>query len=146
MKALRTFANWASEPAQVARWMSTKPLESRRGQEKELKSGMSTVDVVYRDGQFQVERIALKPHTIVKAHRHPGVDSYEYHVDGDIDFFLGRRMFHQTPETVRHMRMIPVPQFAFHAGIAGNCGATFLSIQQWKGEQSSVRDVWESEC
>lgn len=143
MKTLRTFANWAIEPTQVTRWMGAAPIESRTGQAKELKQGGSQVDVVYREGPLQIERIALAPHTVLKTHRHPGVDSYEYHVCGDVEFWLGRRVFHQS--AMSPFRLVPVSQHAFHSGIVGESGVTFLSIQYW-GEipPSSVQEVWET--
>lgn len=144
MNALRRFANWAIEPEQLDRWRAAIPIESRAGQPKELAAGQSTIEVVYRDQGFQIERIALAPHTTVSSHRHPGVQSYEYHLRGEMEFWLGRRVYHQTAQSP--FRLVPVSDRAFHSGIVGESGVTFLSIQHWGiVVPSSVQDVWESE-
>lgn len=102
--------------------------------------------VLYRAGQFQVQRFVLQPGIEVPDHRHPHVDSYEI-AEWGLEFRHSGQIV--LPLRVKEKRsLVPlcirVNAVDWHGGRAGARGGTFLSVQQWRGIlPSSVGNDWE---
>lgn len=114
--------------------------------------------VLYRKGEYQVELFLVKPTTtkmqLPGEHRHPNVDSFEYHLSGDIRFTLNGVQTVPDEQCAalvdgvswlcgKHLTRIK-PTDWHGASMSAGSGA-FLSIQKWlEGVQpTSVGMDWE---
>lgn len=114
--------------------------------------GITTV-VLYREGRFQAELVAIAPHAYIPPHAHPDVESYEVALAGELEFFVDglQSGFIRTPRADGLSRdlgkYVPVRSDAPHGGRAGAKGATFLSVQMWREgvEVTGVLINWEGQ-
>ena len=116
--ALESFFNW---------WMSCK---AQRPPCDEIINvdGQFTEIILYREGQFQVQLVIAQPDTEIPDHIHPGVDSYEVYMSGDLRFRRDADAFCPQDPGISHLRVLPE---SYHGATVGPRGGTFLSIQHW---------------
>lgn len=98
--------------------------------------------VVHRMGNLQVELVHISPGEVVPMHRHPGVDSIDLLVEGNVSRFqIGD---HSVSRFVRGMGL-RIAQDAMHGGTAGMEGVLFLSCQRWAMQPSHISLVWRGD-
>ena len=95
-------------------------------------------NLLYRDGEFQVQIFTVPPNYVIPGHLHPNVDSFEVYVSGQIKFSHRGRFVFESLETVhgrdpasyawRMLRVLPQDR---HGAVSGPQGARFISIQRW---------------
>jgi hypothetical protein len=97
--------------------------------------------LLFRQGQFQVQMFTVPPHYIIPAHTHPDVDSFEVYIDGPIKFSHRGSFVFETAETVVPpdpssfgWRMLRVNPEDRHGAVTGAASARFISIQRWLNE------------
>lgn len=116
--------------------------------------------VLYRKGEYQVELFLVKPLNVKMSlpgeHRHPNVDSFEYHLSGDLRFSLNGQQLVPTEQCQalnndgtswlcgKHLTRIK-PTDWHGATIGAKSGGAFLSIQKWLNgvQPTSVGMDWE---
>ena len=114
--------------------------------------GVSGV-VLWREDDLQVQMFVCEPNTVIPAHTHPDVDSYEVHLTGGIDFYVDGKLAlpHKAATKIKKDGTMKcygwatrVRQNMAHSGKVGEQGAAFLSIQHWLNgvKPSSVGDNW----
>lgn len=107
--------------------------------------------VLYREPPFQVELVTIAPNIEIPAHAHPRMDSFEVALSGELLFFVDDRQtgYPREPRPdglSRNLgKFVPIPADAWHAGRSGPSGASFLSVQLWRGEVGYVLENWEGE-
>jgi hypothetical protein len=90
--------------------------------------------VLDRQGQFQTELFII-PHEVkeIRAHIHPGIDSFEFSVAGDFNFIVNGQKYSSdgdgTPIGLRNF-LAKVDQDTPHGGLFTTGGA-ILSFQHW---------------
>jgi hypothetical protein len=120
------------------------------GTQASFNEGFSGI-VLFRERHYQVQLFIIEPNSISLSHVHPNVDSYEVFVGGDLQFTVegvayGAGSF-KTEDPLYNLvkgvgnRFLPT---AWHDGITGEGGASFLSIQRWLNGVSphSIADDW----
>lgn len=97
--------------------------------------------VVHRLGNLQAEVVVMRPGAVIPAHTHPGVDSIELLVAGNIALQVGPlRIARERP--LRRIG-VRIPQDAPHGGVASQEGVTFVSCQRWdSGVPSHIGLAW----
>lgn len=108
--------------------------------------------VMWREGRFQAQCLICAPNTIIPPHAHPNVDSYEVHIDGGVDFFVGERRViplrvlgrRQGDSSAWYGWAVRVRPGVVHRAEVGPHGGAFLSIQHWPEgiPMSSVGHDW----
>jgi len=83
--------------------------------------------VLFREDQYQVQLFTLQPNTVIHAHCHPNVDSYEVHIGGDLTFEVDG-FVHSNRAMLDHIRIFPHSK---HTAISGPRGGCFVSVQKW---------------
>ena len=104
--------------------------------------GRFTEIILYRDGQFQVQLVIAQPLSEIPDHIHPGVDSFEVYMSGDLRFRRDDEAFHPQEPGVSCLRVLPD---SYHGATVGPRGGTFLSIQHWtnpKRQPSFISHEW----
>jgi hypothetical protein len=121
---LRDFASWyLAEP----RWPIAMPADSLR-----VLDGWSEL-ILYRDGDYQVELVTVKPDYVIPPHRHPHIASYEYQVVGDSTVHIGGRPLPSVPrEGAGIRRCCSLPRNMLHGGVTPT-GGVFLTLQRFHG-------------
>lgn len=120
-------------------WLATRPFNTPK--ENALSHVAETHGVVlYRQDPYQVELFNVKPNSIIPAHTHPNVDSFEVFVGGDIEFMCDD-IWYKQDVIGASIRVLPS---SWHAGKFGERGGCFLSIQKWQNGVSPkfVGDDW----
>lgn len=114
--------------------------------------GVSGV-VLWREDDLQVQMFVCEPNTVIPAHTHPDVDSYEVHLTGGIDFYINDKMVIPAKAANKVKKdgssrcygwTNRVHPDTSHSAKAGTQGGAFLSIQHWLNgvKPSSVGDNW----
>jgi hypothetical protein len=101
------------------------------------------LDLLFREGFLQIERVYHGPFEVVPMHRHPDVDSAELSIWGAGAFWIRRRRF-ALGEGITPWRRFFIPHTCWHGGISDASGGSFLSIQNWYAPIKSIKDNWES--
>lgn len=111
---------------------------------------------LYRDGEWQVQLLSIKPNSIIIEHRHPNVDTYEVYFSGQHVLGMNSKVLY----TLEDLAKLQDPQLPtpFGFGVAtriappdwhwvkfGEQGGSFLSIQKWLNgvKPTSVGHDWE---
>jgi hypothetical protein len=104
--------------------------------------GKLQADVIYRCGNFQVERVTMAPNHQVPAHRHPNIDAYEFHIQGDLVFLVAEsaervNKFLDRVRAIKESRLrgkkFRVKPTDWHGAKSGEAGCAFYSVQKWTG-------------
>jgi hypothetical protein len=122
---------------EILPWLDacTEPVEHRD-------YGKLQADVIYRRGNFQVERVTMAPNYQVQAHRHPNIDAYEFHIRGDLVFLVAEsaervnKFLDRVPAIKEHRlwgKSFRVQSTAWHGAKSGDAGCAFYSVQKWTG-------------
>lgn len=145
---LEEFLNW---------WLDTREFKPPKDTPVDFGNDRYSGAILYRDGQFQVQLLTVKPISVIPEHIHPNIDSYEVYISGDIVFSLeGEKSKGMEPfESIR------VKPSNWHGGTFGDTGGCFLSVQHWlndvkptsvgydwhdkEGHESSVVTEWSKE-
>lgn len=102
------------------------------------------LDLLYRVGCLQIERVIHGAFDVIPLHRHPGVDSYEFPLWGSGELWIGQRRF-VLDDTFTPWRPLYVSRATYHGGQAMERGGAFLSVQHWpRGVRGSVVSSWEN--
>lgn len=108
--------------------------------------------VLYRNDNFQVQLVTVRPNTEIIDHIHPNVDSFEVYLSGEIAFrrnqkkITGKKFWREHNKTCAYFGyFIRVNANDWHGATIGNMGGSFLSVQHWKNgtNPSSVHWDWE---
>lgn len=113
------FYNW---------WMQYKPQRPPAGEVVNY-DGRITENILYRDGDYQVELVIMSPNSRVPEHVHPEADSIEVYLSGDIVFSRNGQRFAPQNPGIDSIRIAPTDA---HGGVFGDRGGTFYSIQHWQ--------------
>lgn len=139
-----SFANqWLREvspelAAFLQRYFGSDKIEVRPPADAVLMVEGTTTVVLYREGCFQVELVALAPNLPIPEHVHPDVESYEVALAGELEFFVdglqaGFIRASRADGRSRDLgKYVPVRADAPHGGRTGARGAAFLSVQRWR--------------
>lgn len=95
--------------------------------------------VLHRAGALQAELIQIHPDRRIPVHSHPGVDSIDLLVSGNVISFQiwQERLFKFIPKIG-----LRIAQGAPHGGVAGPEGVAFLSCQRWVRPPSHITLAW----
>jgi hypothetical protein len=109
----------------------------------------STEVVLYRDAPYQVELITLRRGSVIPAHSHPNIDTYEVILSaGDSATAVVGRRKHGGPRKQarqRTMKIVPIPFGVPHSAKPGpDRDIALLSIQYWNNgiEPTFITDDW----
>ena len=128
---LEAFFNW---------WITNRVIDVPRDIETIHFDNNSSRQIIYQNKQFQVQLITMMPNTEIPMHVHPGVDSCEYPVSGDINFYRNGEHF-PFDKQLGGLRILPTD---VHGGIFGERGGSFLSIQHWLIDKPGfIHEDWE---
>ena len=121
-------------------WLANRVINTPCEKETNFNGVLSGV-VLYRHGQYQVQLFIVQPNSVIDAHIHPNVDSFEVFVGGDINFMCDGNWNDQSVVGA-HIR---VRETSWHGGKFGPKGGCFLSIQKWLNNvpPTSVGDDWD---
>lgn len=98
--------------------------------------------VLHRAGLFQTELVRIKPFVCVPMHSHPGVDSVDLLVAGNVwQFRIGT---HTLKRFVKGMGL-RIASTVPHGGVASEAGVMFLSCQRWAVAPSFIAREWQGE-
>ena len=133
---LTVFASW---------WLQGKPLLPPHDMFMRIDDNLGIT--LFRMNEFQVQLFTFKPNFEVVDHRHPGVDSYEVYVGGDL-YIRHKGEMTLTPEMVESGKaigtLIRIKPEDWHGGYTGPRGGTFISIQEWANKSpTSIHLDWE---
>lgn len=129
---LKEVVRWAAKRD----WTKVEPLEFTY-------DGGVLLEVLWREKEFQVERVTVRPNRTIPEHRHPNVDSWELHVYGSGDAYVGRRKYKLGTWLLRQPAM-KIPRNTWHGGTGGDGGNRWLSVQQWHGREPTTLALdWE---
>lgn len=107
--------------------------------------------IICRIPPYQVEAIAFRPGHVVPPHKHPNLDSYDFHVAGSGSIRLAGRDLPprapldgtEGPAALLRGR-VPVLRGVVHSGKAGPAGASFYSLQRWHvWPMGFITDDWQ---
>lgn len=95
--------------------------------------------VLHRTGLMQTELIQIQPHAVIPTHSHPGVDSIDLLVSGNLERFevAGQRV-----GRLLHGIGIRIAASAAHGGKATGAGVLYLSCQRWDRLPSHIGLAW----
>jgi len=135
---LRQFTNWW--------WRNDEPLALP---DDCLRLGpCSSQFVMFRDGQFQVEQVALYAGAVVPEHWHPNVDTYECHVTGGGEAYVGDVRIPDLPDFTKEVkfRRLHIAPGVHHRGRAAVDNVA-LSFQHWLNgvTPTFITDDWVQE-
>lgn len=101
------------------------------------------LEVLFRRGCLQVERITHGPNETIPMHRHPNVDSYEFPLMGTGELWVRKRVF-KLDAAIAPWKPVPISRNCYHGGRSYEQGGSFLSVQYWHVTPvQSVIDDWE---
>lgn len=131
MKELRDFVRWA-----INEKFTDKP---------DCVEGYPDLGVVfervYRKDNFQIERVIIEPHAMIRSHAHPDIDSWEIWLAGSGLVTIGKHVASMKRDGYRPSL---VQHNVWHGGEIFEKGAMWLSVQQWLNGQvpTSVIKNW----
>jgi hypothetical protein len=104
--------------------------------------------VVHRLGNLQAEVIRIDAATFIPSHVHPGVDSIDLLVAGDIDLVVsGKRIAEGYSKGRREAFLkragIRIAQDAPHGGSSGEEPVVFVSVQRWAMAPTHIGYSWK---
>lgn len=129
---LEQFRNW---------WLANKPQKPPTDEIINV-DGRFTEIILYRQKQFQVQLVIAQPNSEIPDHIHPGVDSFEVYMSGDLRFRRDKEAYFPQDPGVSILRVYPE---SYHGATVGPRGGTFLSIQHWtnpKVQPSFISHEW----
>lgn len=98
------------------------------------------LDLLFREGNLQIERVSHGFGEVVSLHRHPAVDSAELSIWESGAFWIRRRKFMLGEGFTPWRNTVHL----FSRRCCGDHGGAFLSIQRWYAPIKSIKDDWES--
>ena len=121
-------------------WMATRPINTPNVEPTNFNGALSGV-VLYRQDCYQVQLFIVQPNSVIEAHIHPNVDSYEVFIGGDINFMCDE-IWHDQNVVGMKIRVRPS---SWHGGKFGERGGCFLSVQKWLNgvTPTSVGNDWQ---
>ncbi len=134
MKTLSQIVRQALTPDQIALWESAKSLRT-------VEAPQGSLELLWADGIFQIERVSVHPNTPIPKHRHPNVASWEYLLKGNGLVCIKHRVI--SVENDIDTRLQFVPRNVWHVGHTNDLGAYWLSIQKWFSAPTSVAEDWD---
>ena len=108
--------------------------------------------ILYRDNNFQVQLVTVRPNIEIIDHIHPNVDSFEVYLSGEISFrrnkkrITGKKFWREHNKTCAYFGyFIRVNANDWHGATTSDKGGSFLSVQHWKNgtNPSAVHWDWE---
>lgn len=95
--------------------------------------------VLLRQYPFQVQLFICPPNIEIPEHTHPGVDSYEVYVSGQVDFTVDGQSirdkseitFDEIGQPALRSHCIRIRPESKHGGKIGAEGGVFMSVQKW---------------
>jgi hypothetical protein len=134
--AFTEFVRWV-ESRPRAYWQDVAPIST------EINDRRCQIDLLYREGSFQIERVTHRPFHITPLHRHPLIDSFEFGIRGSGELYLNGRCF-KLDDRFTPWRPLFISRRTWHGGRVGERGDSFLSVQAWDGPiLGSVTRSWE---
>jgi hypothetical protein len=102
---------------------------------------------VHRLGELQAELIRIEGDQAIPMHTHPGVDSIDLIIAGDIDLIVGGRCIAEGHSRERRAALlksfgIRIAQDAPHAGRTSIDGILYVSCQRWRTTPSHIPLSW----
>lgn len=108
------------------------PLESKN-------FGGFDAGIIGRSGRLQAELITIRPCVAVPMHCHPGVESIDMLVAGNVmGFQIGEKRIARFVKGIG----LRIAADAMHGGVAGAKGVVFLSCQRWNREPDFIARSW----
>jgi quercetin dioxygenase-like cupin family protein len=107
-------------------------------------AGIATESVVFREGCWQVELVAMLPGAVVPRHRHNRVDSVDLVLGGTGRGDVAGRPLGAPQRGRLAANLVRVPKGRWHGGQAGEQGVLYLSFQQWDGPPGLISEDWEA--
>ena len=133
-QAFKRFVKWV-ESKEKNLWLIMEPIESYSPNER------IKLELLYRDPPYQIERVVGLPFSRVPMHRHPLVDSCEFHLAGEGVMTVGRRKM-IIPLDLPFVP-IPISHNTWHGG-SYVTPVKFLSVQYWLGGTvGPISSDWE---
>jgi mannose-6-phosphate isomerase-like protein (cupin superfamily) len=132
-------------------WMEHKPFkvpEDIKNPVQFVKNAQETI--LYREGPFQVELIALKPNAASVPHTHPNTDTVLVYVSGDVDIKRKHKWYYH-PFDIFKGKMpypaLPIAHDTVHSACTGPLGGSFLNIEKWinKAKPTFIGNDWMDE-
>lgn len=111
----------------------------------------SLCTVLDRQGIFQTEFVSCVPGFVIPPHRHPGTDTIEYLLSGEIEFYIddhgvGARLRGAERARLFQNRGVRIGANQWHRGVVGPWGMSSLVFQRWtKSEPTFLGDCWEGQ-
>lgn len=152
---LSAFARWfLSQPLGALRIPDLPIAHLKLGADDARDGSEVTGIVLYRQAPYQVELFCMHPsaaETKVPVHRHPNVDSFEFFLNGGVNFILNEHRFRVPPppdvvDGVDPWRgaLLSVRARDWHGAAVESLGGSFFSIQRWRDgvEPTSVTHDW----
>jgi len=102
-----------------------------------------TLERLFQDPPFQIERAYIEPHKVIARHRHPCGDTFEWLISGD-GFLKINDTIYPFAEKGPLNRLVPISRLDWHGGETGDLPSVFLSIQIWDYvPMPAVTEDWE---
>lgn len=106
--------------------------------------GIALEGILFRDGPWQVEMVALFPNAVVPKHKHNRVDSFDLALGGGGLVIVENRVMPQERRGAMAANLLHIGRGKWHNGHAGPDGAIYLSFQHWEGEPSLISEDWQA--
>lgn len=106
--------------------------------------GIALESIVFREGCWQVELVAMLPDAVIPKHRHNRVDSVELVLAGSGCGDIGGHAIGAVQRGRLAAHLIHVPKGEWHEGTAGPNGVMYLSFQRWDGAAALISEDWEA--
>ena len=130
----RAFARWALRDGRV---------ELRPLYDKIMTYNGTTLEtVLFREGCWQIELIAVLPKASAPMHRHLRCASADLLLNGSVSGTVEGRGF-SPPRGPLQAQLKTIGKGEWHGGAAGSEGFVYLSFQQWDGEPTFISQDWE---
>lgn len=115
-----------------------------------LRIGEVRCAVLDRVENYQTEAICFEPGEEIPPHVHPGVDSIDILIEGDIEISVNGIQVAAGYTPRRRAKFlagkgIRIAQDAPHSAVVGNKGALFLSCQQWDTAPQHIGLRWNGD-
>jgi quercetin dioxygenase-like cupin family protein len=130
-----------TEHKRIVRWAIGQDWSAVVPTRRLFDKGRALVELLWHEGEFQVERVTVVPHAHIPPHRHLFADSWEVHLAGSGSAMIGKRAFRIG--STNRFPAIWIPRNVWHGGDAGPVGGCWLSVQRWYESPRSLADDWQ---